>query len=430
MRIARWFLPGLNIKRWVFLLSLGVIMAGEGIAIASDLRFLARIEQVLLEFGRSIAGGQASPVGLGVAVFVVGVGLCAYAVNRLVHSIVGALAPGATDSLTDIVFQKRYLERGPRIVAIGGGSGLSVLLRGLKEYTNNITAIVTVADDGGSSGRLRRDIGMLPPGDVRNCLVALADTEPLMEALFQHRFRKGELRGHSFGNLFLAAMTEMTGDFEEAVRQSSKVLAIRGRVLPSTLENVTLCAEVAGGNVVRGESSIPQPGRQIRRVFLDPPDPQPLPEAIRAIEEADAIVIGPGSLYTSIMPNLSVRGIAEAVRRSKALRIYVCNVMTQPGETDGYDAAAHVLAVAGALGEDAIDAVVCNSEEAPEPARRRYLEQGAVPVGGDVELGGATVVSKPLVTRGDYVRHDPHELAKCIMRLMGRVRKGRNVVLS
>ncbi|MCR4399125.1 MAG: YvcK family protein [Firmicutes bacterium] len=428
MKAIRWFYPGIGVKRWALLLAAGILVAGEGVAVASNAPILGNIENLIIRRIGAVSRGAVSPAALGLGVFVCGAGLCLYAVRRLVQSVLSAVYPHSAGTLGELLYQKHYLARGPRIVAIGGGTGLSVLLRGIKEYTANITAIVTVADDGGSSGRLRREIGMLPPGDVRNCLVALADTEPLMEALFQHRFTRGELKGHSFGNLFLAAMTEMTGDFEEAVRQSSKVLAVRGRVLPSTLENVTLCAEVEGGEIVRGETTIPRCGRKIKRVFLDPPDPPPLPEAIRAIFEADAVVIGPGSLFTSVMPNLAVPRIADALRNTRARRIYVCNVMTQPGETDGCDASAHVRAVLDALGSGAVDVAVINCGAVPEEILARYAERGAVPVAGDVELPGMLVISRDLVSRGDYARHDPARLAKTIVGLI-RTGEGSHVVL-
>lgn len=422
MRAIRWFYPGMRVKRWALLLSLGILLAGEGIAIASNSPVLSRIEDVFMAWARIVSGDRSSPAATGVAVFAAGVAACVYAVRRLMQSVLSAIYPTTTESLTDILFQKHYLARGPKIVVIGGGSGLSVLLRGLKEYTANITAIVTVADDGGSSGRLRREMGILPPGDIRNCLVALADTEPLMEKLFQHRFMRGELKGHSFGNLFLAAMTEMTGDFEEAVRQSSKVLAVRGRVLPSTLENVTLVAAVEGGDIVRGETVISRCGKRIQKVYLDPPAPSPLPEAVKAIADADAVVIGPGSLFTSVMPNLAVPEIVDAVQRTSAKRVYVCNVMTQPGETDGMNAAGHVRAVLDCVGDNGIDAVVLNTELVPDAILARYREQGAEPVRGEVGLPCGVLVREPLVSGGDQAKHDPGKLARAIMGLL----KGRS----
>jgi len=429
MKAMRWFYPGLGIKRWALLLSVGILVVGEGLAIASNSPFFGRLEYQVMNWATSASGGAVGPMLAGALISLIGAGLCAAAIKRMMQSVLTAVYPGSAGSVTQILLHRHHLARGPRIVVIGGGTGLSVLLRGLKEYTANITAIVTVADDGGSSGRLRREIGMLPPGDVRNCLVALADTEPLMESLFQHRFTKGDLKGHSFGNLFLAAMTEMTGDFEEAVRQSSKVLAVRGRVLPSTLEDVTLCAVVDGGEVVRGETSIPRSGKGIHRVYLDPPAPAPLPEALKAISEADAVIIGPGSLYTSILPNLAVPRIVDAVRETRAACVYVCNVMTQPGETDGYDASRHIHAVLDAMGGGGLDVVILNSETVPVKILDRYRESGAVPVTGGIDIPGVRVIRKPLVSRGDHARHDPSRLAGAVMDVI-KAGKGLYVVLQ
>ncbi|MBO8141761.1 MAG: YvcK family protein [Firmicutes bacterium] len=310
------------------------------------------------------------------------------------------------------------MRRGPRVVAIGGGTGLSTLLRGLKTVTSNITAIVTVADDGGSSGRLRAEMGMPPPGDVRNTLVALADTEPLMERLFQYRFDTGSgLKGHSFGNLFLAAMTAITGDFERAVRESSKVLAVRGQVLPSTLESVTLVAEFADGTRARGESQVAQTGKRIRRVYLSPPDARPLADALRALREADIVILGPGSLYTSVLPNLLVPGIAETIGNSRAMRVYVCNVMSQPGETDGYRASDHVRALLEHAGSGIVDYVLMNSGRVPSNVEEKYRREGAHPVQADVQAVrdlGVVPVCRYLLSHSDFARHDPHRLAAAI----------------
>ncbi|HCJ10286.1 MAG TPA: hypothetical protein DHW14_03875 [Clostridiales bacterium] len=328
--------------------------------------------------------------------------------------------------------QKKQLERGPRVVAIGGGTGLPVVLRGLKKYTANLTAIVTVADDGGSSGRLRGELGILPPGDIRNCLVALADTEPLMEKLFQYRFSRGEgLAGHTFGNLFIAAMTEVTGDFEAAVMESSRVLKVRGTVLPSTLENVTLEAELSDGRLVAGETAVTEESRRapIVRVGLRPAEPRALPAAVRAIEAADAVVLGPGSLYTSIVPNLLVPGIRRAVRRASARGVpvvLVVNVMTQPGETTGFGAGDHLTVVNDIL-EGAVNRAVVNSERIPSELVRRYREDGqevvTVPPGirafNGVRIVRDRLLDTELLTRESLVRHHPDRLAIAIFRASG-----------
>jgi len=336
-------------------------------------------------------------------------------------------------------YQKKQLERGPRVVAIGGGTGLPVVLRGLKSYSANLTAIVTVADDGGSSGRLRGELGIPPPGDIRNCLVALADTEPLMESLFQHRFNRGEgLAGHTFGNLFIAAMTEITGDFEAAVMESSRVLKVRGTVLPSTLDNVVLEAELADKRVVSGEATIVSQARgtAIARVCLRPSEPKALPAAVSAIESADAVVLGPGSLFTSIVPNLLVPGVRRAVARAAGRGVpvaLVINAMTQPGETTGFGPAQHLGVVRDLLGQ-AVTWAIVNTERIPPELRRRYEDDGATvvtaPPGLLERLGVRVVRARLLDTEaltaavGARVRHDPDRLAAAILRVIGRLPTG------
>lgn len=319
---------------------------------------------------------------------------------------------------------RRERERRPRVVAIGGGTGQPVLLRGLKGQDAEITAVVTVADDGGSSGRLRSELLMPPPGDIRNCLVALADTEPLLEELLQYRFdARSELSGHSFGNLFLAAMTDITGDFETAVKETSRVLAVRGRVLPSARQDVTLAAMFEDGTRVVGESQIPLAKKRIRRVELIPAEVQPLPEVLSAIAEADAIVVGPGSLYTSILPNLLVPGVAEAVRESNGKVIYICNVMTQPGETDGFSASDHVQAIYNHVGPGLFDMIIVNSAPIPASVLEQYSAKGAYPVAADVErlhLLGLTVIARNFLQDSIYARHDPALIALQVLALIGR----------
>ncbi|MCL6593961.1 MAG: YvcK family protein [Alicyclobacillus sp.] len=315
------------------------------------------------------------------------------------------------------------LRRRPRIVCIGGGTGLSVVLRGLKEFDVDLTAVVTVADDGGSSGRLRSDLAMPPPGDIRNCLVALADTEPLLERLLQFRFPAGEgLAGHSFGNLFLAAMTHIMGDFESAIRETSRVLAVRGRVLPAVREDVVLRAILADGSVVQGESHIPRAGQRIERVELVPDSAEPLPEVLEAVQSADAIVIGPGSLYTSVLPNLLVRGLAAALAASPAKKLYVCNVMTQPGETDSLSAAEHVEVIYRHVGMRLFDYILVNASPLPPAALAQYQAQGAYPVRVDLEALhrlGLRVIARDFVHYATYARHDSRLIAEQIVSLIG-----------
>lgn len=312
----------------------------------------------------------------------------------------------------------------PRIVVIGGGTGLSTMLRGLKLYSENITAIVTMSDDGGGSGMLREDLGMPPPGDVRNCIQALANTEPMMEELLSYRFTEGSLKGQSFGNLFLAALNGMSDTFDQAVRRMSEVLAITGRVLPVTNEIVYLAADFDDGSQVLGESRIADfkkgTDKKIERVRLIPEQPEALPEAIEAINQAEMIVLGPGSLYTSIMPNLITNGVAAAVAQSDAFRIYVLNVMTQDGETEGYTASDHIRALFENSGEHLFDWCLANSKDIPESLAEKYRTEGAEPVEIDekaIDDLGVGLLRAPLaVWDSGYVRHNPQELARQLLR--------------
>lgn len=318
--------------------------------------------------------------------------------------------------------------KGPKMVVIGGGTGLGTILRGLKEITSHLTAIVTVADDGGSSGRLRREFGILPPGDIRNCLVAMADLEPLMESLMQYRFQgDSDLAGHNFGNLFLTAMTGITGDFEKAIKEFSKVLAIRGQVLPATLEHVVLKAELTDGATIFGESAISRAKAPIQRVHLEPEDSKPVPDAIEAIKEADIIILGPGSLYTSIIPNLLVKEIAAAIKNSSATKIYICNVMTQSGETDHYSAGDHLKAIINHCGPGLIDLAVVNTETIPPEILERYLEERAEPVKNDfdkIRNLGVTPIGAEIITKSSLVRHDALKLARMVNSLSRTQRIG------
>ncbi len=345
------------------------------------------------------------------------------AFRQVVGSIASVISPEDKDRLADVIYQRRYLAQGYRVVVIGGGTGLSTMLRGLKEHTSNIVAIVTVTDDGGSSGVLQRQFGMLPPGDIRNCLVALADAEPLLAELFEHRFNDAPegLTGHSFGNVLIAAMTDITGDFERAVKETSKVLAIRGRVLPSTIQNVSLQAEMDDGSIVHGESRIASSPRPIRQISLVPSDVRPLDEALEAIRLANAIVIGPGSVFTSVIPNLLVEGIPDAIAASKAVKVYVCNVMTQPGETDHFRASDHVGATVKHAGKRIFNYVLVNKEVPSLQLLEKYQREGAELVSPDIdairEMGYKPIVGN-LISQTDVVRHDPQKLAQAIVRLV------------
>ena len=350
-------------------------------------------------------------------------------VKNVVKSVVAVFLPQRESELVDIVYQKRYLERGSNVVVIGGGTGLSVLLHGLKNYTSNITAIVTVADDGGSSGRLREEFNVLPPGDIRNCLVALADAEPLMRKLFQFRFEEGgDLKGHSFGNLFITAMSKVTGDFEQAIKESSKVLAIRGKVIPSTLSRIRLVAEHQNGELTKGESKIPEKKSPIKKIFLEPKGCEATEEALEVLREADVMILGPGSLYTSVIPNLLVNGIYQEISRSKVLKIYICNVMTQARETIGYKASDHLNAIIRHTTPDIVNTCIINTAEIPNNLLEKYREENAERVEPDhktIEKMGYRVIGSNIIDAKDYVRHDSHKLSRIIMSLIGEyTRKG------
>jgi uncharacterized cofD-like protein len=345
---------------------------------------------------------------------VFGVGLLLFSYLKLTQSVLGPFMPGnSTSSIVEIIHAFRLRGRGPRIVAIGGGTGLSSLLRGLKTYTSNLSVIVTVADDGGSSGRLRDEYRILPPGDFRQCLIALADAEPLMKQLFDHRFKEGSLDGHSFGNLFIMAMADVTGNFEHALRESGKILAVKGTILPSTLQDVTLVASINGG-MVAGESKIPMQNAPISRVFLKPDGPQINPEAAQAILNAELIIVGPGSLYTSIMPNLLVEGMVEAIKASPALKVYICNLAAQNGETEGYGVDDYLRVIREHVGANLFDFVLVNSNvsHAPTGGQSQVIFRSADSnKHPEVRFIAADVVNVKLPSH-----HDPEKLARTIMR--------------
>ena len=417
-QFLRWFKPGLGVKRWLVLIMLGVTMLGLGFALLlldmyrtdstnpvlitflsyASLRFLPRIVRVLI-FG-----------GLGVGMIIMGI----WELNRTI--LKPFLRPGRT--VVDQLSSYRRLERGPRVVAIGGGHGLASLLRGLKEHTHNLTAVVTVADDGGSSGRLRQSLGILPPGDIRNCLAALSSDENLLTQLFHYRFSgAGELDGHSFGNLFISALSDITGSMEEAVAESGRVLSVHGRVLPSTLHNVKLVADMRVPHVVNeirveGESRIPEAAGRVRRVWLEPDDAPAFPPVIRALLSAEMILVGPGSLYTSILPNLLVSDLLAALRVSRAVKVFICNIAAQTGETEAYTVSDHLRALREHTGEDLFDLVVINDNY------DERLERGIEFIRADPEiLADNRVYTADLVDTSVPWRHDSQKLAEVLMNL-------------
>lgn len=397
----KWLSPGIGVKRWVGLCTFGVILLVIG---ASGLR---TEEYWIIRF-------------LDIILFVCGIIILILGIKRMLSSFLAAFMPHSKDrELVDVLYQRSQLARGPKLVTVGGGTGLSVLLTGLKEYTSNITAIVTVADDGGSSGRLRQQFDILPPGDIRNCLVALADAPILMRDLFQFRFDKtSELAGHSFGNLFITVMTRLTGDFEKAIRETSKVLALRGQVIPSTLSSVVLVAQHKDGSVTEGEDRIPKARIPISRVGLKPAHPGAAPEALKAIKDAQVIILGPGSLYTSIIPNLLIREITDAIVASEAIKIYVCNIMTQPGETDKFSASDHVKALISHSHPRIFDYCIVNNGQVPAHILERYAQERSYYVTDDSEKIrslGYRVIGENLVLVDGLIRHDPLKLANIIL---------------
>lgn len=417
--LGRWLAPGLGIKRWFFFVLGGITFIGIGLAIL--LLSIYRTEftdQTILTF-LSYASLRFLPRTARVLIFSgIGIGLVSYGIYRLNHSLMSPfIRPG--HAVVDELANYRRRERGPRIVSIGGGHGLATLLRGLKTYTRNLTAIVTVADDGGSSGRLRESFGILPPGDIRNCLAALSNDEEMLTQLFRYRFSGSSgLDGHSFGNLFITALAEITGSFEEAIAESGRVLSVSGRVLPSTLHDVKLVADVQLPNVpnqvrVLGESSIPKMAGRVRRLWLEPNDAPAFPPALNAILNADMIVVGPGSLYTSLLPNLLVQDLLGAVNASRALKIYVCNIATQSGETDLYSCSDHIRALEEHIGDHLFDIVVCNDNY-----------QGQLNVGSQWVRTDEKIMSDARLYCADLSdasypwRHDSEKLARTLIEIL------------
>lgn len=421
-RLFKWLSPGLFIKRWLLLSAGGFVLAVIGTAIWSKLTPIYRLLSFTSEFLEYLTTVIPSYIS-GPIVLILGVFLIFWGQSRTMGSITDVLGVNKDKGLVDMLLDRRRLNRGPKIVVVGGGTGLSTLLRGLKEYSSNITAIVTVADDGGSSGRLRREIGVLPPGDIRNCLAALADEEELLTELFQYRFKAGDgLVGHSFGNLFLTVMSEITGDLEQAATASSKVLAISGKVLPSTLSDVSLWAEMEDGRIIEGESNIPEAKGRIKGIGCIPANPPALPAAVKAIEEAEYIIIGPGSLYTSIIPNLLVPDIRDAIARANVPRIYVCNIMTQPGETDGYSVGDHIREIDRVSKAKLFDAVLVHHQLPSPRSLEHYALENSYPVDLDrpeiAELNRRIVMANVMeedLDRG-HVRHSPSQLARVLLR--------------
>ena len=428
MRWITWLYPGINVKRWLFLFTIGVLLCAFGLAFLFNFQIMGALEELVFQITYATTGKYSNVLVIlvGGLFVILGFTFMIYGTRKTIKSVVTAVLPEQSGSLMEKVFVQRKLTHGPAITVIGGGTGLSTLLRGMKYITNNCTAVVTSADDGGSSGRLRKELGIIPPGDLRNCLTALADREPLMERLMQYRF-KGDspLAGHCFGNLFIAAMAEAEGGMEEGLNATSQILKVRGRVIPSTLEDIQLQAEMSDGTIVSGESKIPEARKRIKRMLMQPADAPAAKGAVEAILESDVLIFGPGSLYTSVIPNLLVEEIREAILKSDAVKIYVCNVMTQPGETDGYGALEHVRALIDHMGKQFLDYVIVNDQKITTEQLKQYYAEGSMPVTPDVEKIrklGITVVSASLISKDDLVRHDPRKLARALIMLIYRLR--------
>ena len=414
----RWFKPGLGVKRWLALILLGITLLGVGFAIfLLDLYRTEWGNQVILTI-LTFASLRFLPRELRVVIFGgLGVGMVVLGIWQLNRSLLRPfMRPGR--AVVDEIASFRRLDRGPRVVAIGGGHGLATLLRGLKDQTRNLTAVVTVADDGGSSGKLRESFGILPPGDIRNCLAALSNDEALLTQLFQYRFSGAKgLDGHSFGNLFITALSDITGSFEEAIAESGRVLSVHGRVLPSTLHDVKLVADIQMPHLinevrVQGESRIPEIAGRVRRVWLEPNNAPAFPPVLQAMLSAELIVVGPGSLYTSLLPNLLVSDLLSALKVSRALKIFVCNIAVQKGETDSYSCYDHVRALEEHIGEDLFDVVLCNDNY------DERLTRDVVWVHTDARtLSDSRVYATDLVDETHPWRHDSAKLAQVLMNL-------------
>lgn len=410
-----WLLPGLQVKRWLGLTILGTLFIVLGVLFTFSLDPIYDIVELFKKTFKLINAQMAGIIFLGCGLVALALGF-----KKMNVSILDVVSPQDRDFLLENLYKRRKLNKGPKIVAIGGGTGLSTILKGLKTITNNLTAVVTVGDDGGSSGRLRDEFGVLPPGDIRNCIAALGDEDALINELFQYRFKKGTgLEGHSFGNLFLSVLSEITGDMFNAVKESSKVLAIRGKVLPSTLDDMRLSAELEDGRIIQGESNIPEAGGKIKRLFCEPKNPKALKEVIDALKDADIILMGPGSLYTSVVPNLLIDEISKTISKSKAHKAYVCNVMTQPGETDNYTVSDHVKTILNhAKYDNIIDTVFINNE-LPENLAEKYELAGSFPVKYDkqeLKKLNINVIGRKLIEedKDGFVRHSYIRLARLI----------------
>ncbi len=412
---ARWLIPGLQVKRWFALIFLGTVLMTIGILILFDIKPIFYTMQFI-----STIANKISTEWLAFGIVMIGAAIFFKGWQKTNLSILDIEEDKNNDVLLENLYRRRKLNRGPRVVAVGGGTGLSMLLSGVKNITNNLTAIVTVGDDGGSSGRLRESMGILPPGDIRHCITALADDEDLVNKLFKYRFKNGEgLEGHSFGNLFITALCAITGDMVSAVQASSRVLSIRGRVLPATLDDMKLVAEMEDGRIIHGESTIPEAQGRIKKLYTEPANCKALEEVLQAIRNAELIILGPGSLYTSVIPNLLVKEISEEIIKSKAKKIYVCNIMTQPGETDNYTVSDHLKALIKHTGSNKIVEAVLVNNYLPDNLADKYQKSGSYPVkldAAEIKKMGIKIVAQKLIenSKEGLVRHSSNRVARAV----------------
>ena len=424
--LLQWLYPGLNIKRWLLLFSLGLMVVAFGVALIMNYQVFGQVEEEILRLLYVFTGtyDYAFLATAGTGLIVAGIIVMLYALRKLVKRFFALVAPDE-EEVSKQIASRIELSRGVRIVAIGGGHGLSMLLKGLKQKTSNISAIVTVADDGGSSGRLREEMDIIAPGDLRNCLVALADKDTALEQLFQYRFGgEGELSGHSLGNLFLAALIKEFGNAQNALETASTVLNIRGKVMPATAERIRLLAKMSDGKEIEGESEIAAYGAsrktKILRMSMIPEAPIAVGDALEAIRHADLITLGPGSLYTSVLPDLLVPEILQAIKESNAPCLYICNIMTQPGETEGYTVSDHVKALIEHVGKDVIDYVLVNNARPSREILKKYEEVGEFPVKIDakqVEETGVIMIKSNLLGEERGASHNSLVLAENIIRI-------------
>lgn len=415
-RALKWLYPGMKVKRW------GILAALSALLIV--LSILILVGQDIVRFlYTNLAPNKFISYLLSFILLIVGILGLGVGIKQAVHSLVRGISPGHEGRASEVLYTKRRLSRGPRIVAIGGGTGLSQSLRGMKKYTSNITAVVTVMDSGGSSGILREELEMLPPGDIRNCLIALAEDESRISKIFSYRFENGRVKNHSLGNLFIAGMQELTGNFDTAIEETSHILNIQGQVLPATLENVDLVGELEDGKEVVGEAKLAEKPGRIKRIYLSKAKVEPYQKVVEEINQADIIVLGPGSLFTSLISNLLVDLVSQAIERAKASKFYVCNLMTQPGETDGFTVSDHLQVLNKHIDMTTFDYIIINQKKVPTWLLKQYEIDKARPVKDDITVDneyGLKIIREDLLEVVELegkktIKHDSDRLAKLIV---------------